>query len=214
MSGFCTQTDINRLVDFQGDGLTSVISDIEAGVKGNGLDAVRLLCDRKNINTDLLGSLTNIKLMASKIHIALHAAGILIALQSILLRDEVIESLSLGAGNTGKHFDLTTNLRIAEFKFIDWKGGPESVRQNSLFKDYFYLAETNDSRIKQLYVGDTKVAAKFLNSRRNLSSIMSKNSKLLHDFNQIDGYGGIKTVGEYYRKHSGEVKLIELYFQE
>jgi hypothetical protein len=39
---------------------------------------------------------------------------------------------------TGRSFDLETSDRVAvaEFKFIRWQGGPESIRQNQLFKLY------------------------------------------------------------------------------
>jgi len=50
---------------------------------------------------------------------------------------EVVEQLSLGAGNSGKSFDLTTNQRVAEFKFIQWKGGSESARKREFFKDFY-----------------------------------------------------------------------------
>jgi hypothetical protein len=32
----------------------------------------------------------------------------------------------IGAGYTGREFDLETNYRVAEFKFIHWRGGPEA----------------------------------------------------------------------------------------
>ena len=53
-----------------------------------------------------------------------------------------VEYVSLGAGNTGREFDLETNRRIAEFKFIHWRGGAESIRQNQLFKDFYLVAES------------------------------------------------------------------------
>lgn len=210
----CTQNHIDMYARFQGNDLTSAISSIERVVQGNGLDSLVLLCNQKKINKELYDSLERIKLMASKVHIALHAAGILIALQSILSHGEVVESISLGAGNTGKSFDVTTNFRLAEFKFISWKGGPESIRQNSLFKDYFYLAEAIDSRKKQLYVGDVNVVEKFLNSNRNLSSVMSKNSKLKRDYEMMYGCQGLQTVGEYYQLRKGMVELVELRLSE
>lgn len=43
-------------------------------------------------------------------------------LPHILEPDERVESVSLGAGNTGRDFDLETNVRVAEFKFIHWRG--------------------------------------------------------------------------------------------
>ena len=62
--------------------------------------------------------------------------------------------MSLGAGNTGRAFDLETNKRIAEFKFIRWQGGPEAIRQNALFKDFYFMAEHAGVKRKYLYVHD------------------------------------------------------------
>jgi hypothetical protein len=77
------------------------------------------------------------------VNVAIHALGILLALPEILEVlevGEVVEELSLGAGNTGRAFDLVTNVRVAEFKFIKWRGGAEAIRQNGLFVDVFHLA--------------------------------------------------------------------------
>lgn len=90
--------------------------------------------------------------MAGQVHVLVHAAGILVALPHILEPDEMIESLSLRAGNTGKDFDLVTSRRLAEFKFIRWKGGPESIRQNSVFQDFFHLAAAETDRRRVLYL--------------------------------------------------------------
>lgn len=65
---------------------------------------------------------------------------------------EQIESLSLGAGNTGRSHDLEPDRRIAEFEFIEWRGGAESIRQNSLFVDLFNLASSDIDKRKVLYV--------------------------------------------------------------
>ena len=62
----------------------------------------------------------------------------------------VVPSLVLGAGNTGREFDLETNYRIAEFKFIHWRGGPDTIRQNSIFKDFFLLADGESANRKYL----------------------------------------------------------------
>jgi hypothetical protein len=69
-------------------------------------------------------------------------------LPHILEDGERIEYLSLGAGNIGRAFDFETNYRVAEFKFIRWRGGAESIRQNSIFKDYFLLAEGETDKRK------------------------------------------------------------------
>jgi hypothetical protein len=70
----------------------------------------------------------------------------------------VIEYVSLSAGNTKRKFDLEANQRIAEFNFIRWQGGSESIRQNSLFKDFYGLAEQGTQKEKFLYVLGTEHA--------------------------------------------------------
>jgi hypothetical protein len=69
----------------------------------------------------------------------------------LLEGEEVVEWLSLGAGNTGKSFDLVTNRRIAEFTFIDWKGGSASIRRQKVFKDFYLLAEAQTDKRQFLY---------------------------------------------------------------
>ena len=115
----------------------------------------------------------------------------------IIEANEQIESVSLGAGNTGRPFDLETDRRVAEFKFIHWRGGAESIRQNNLFKDYFLLAEHETAKRKELYVLGTRYPIKFLSSGRSLKSILSKNSKVADEYFAIYG-DRFKTVGDYF----------------
>ena len=98
-----------------------------------------------------------IKRLAGEIHVVIHALGILLCLPHILKTGEIVESVSLGAGNTGKAFDLETNRRIAEFKFIRWQGGAEMIRQNALFKDFYLMAEHSTHKEKYLYVLGTEI---------------------------------------------------------
>ena len=67
---------------------------------------------------------------------SIHVYGILLALSKIMDDGEVIEYLSLGAGNTGKAFDVATSKRIAEFKFAKWDDGSNTIWQNSIFKNF------------------------------------------------------------------------------
>ena len=111
---------------------------------------------------------------------------------------EKVKSVSLGAGNTGRKFDLETNRRIAEFKFIDWRGGAESIRQNGIFKDFFELAEHDTRKRKFLYVIGTDYPLRFLNGGRALTSVLSKQPTLYGRL--IEKYGvEIHTVRDYYR---------------
>jgi hypothetical protein len=89
----------------------------------------------------VLTAATDVKRLVGQINVMIHALGILLCLPHVLEGDENVQYLSLGAGNTGCPFDLETDRRVAEFKFINWRGGPESIRQNSVFKDLFMMAE-------------------------------------------------------------------------
>lgn len=77
---------------------------------------------------EVLGAAALIKHLAGQINVVIHALGILLCLPHILRPGEVIDYVSLGAGNTGRAFDLETNHRIAEFKFIRWQVWQESIR--------------------------------------------------------------------------------------
>ena len=96
------------------------------------------------------------------------------ALPYILESGETVEYVSLGAGNTGRQFDLETNYRVAEFKFIHWRGGAESIRQNQLFKDFYLLAENETIKRKYLYVLGAKFPLHFLNGGRKLNSVLTQ----------------------------------------
>jgi hypothetical protein len=69
----------------------------------------------------VLGAAGLIKQLAGQINVVIHALGILLC--HILRPGEVIDYVSLGAGNSGRAFGLETNQRIAEFKFVHWQGG-------------------------------------------------------------------------------------------
>ena len=128
---------LHALETFQGDSLTESLSHIESSIIGSGTDDVEGFCADRGINDTLMESAIAVKRVAGQINVIIHAAGILRSLPGILEPEEKVESVFLGAGNTGRQFDLETNIRVAEYKFIDWQGGPESIRQNGIFKDFF-----------------------------------------------------------------------------
>lgn len=120
-----------------------------------------------------------------------------------------MQYLSLGAGNTGRSFDLETNLRVAEFKFIHWQGGAEAIRQNALFKDFYLLAEYDTRKVKRMYVLGTHHPLRFLTGGRSLSSVMSRNRKLWSEFGALYGHQ-FHTVGQYYATKKKIVKVEDL----
>src|SRR5205814_616093 len=130
------------------------------------------------VSMELMLAALLIKRHAGQINEIVHAIGILLALPHILEDGEVVEDLSLAAGNTGKEFDLKTNRRIAEFTFIQWQGGSEVMRQNKIFKDFYFLAEAETDKLRELYVVGTTHPSKFLEGGRALRPILKGNSKL------------------------------------
>ena len=119
--------------EFEKGSLTEQISAIESKLAGADSNIVQSVYPSLGVTTDLLESAITFKRAARQINVLIHSIGILLSLPKVLEKDEIVEYLSLGAGNTGRPFDLETNHRIAEFKFINWQGGAESIRQNSLF---------------------------------------------------------------------------------
>ena len=99
-----------------------------------------------------------------------------------------------------------TNQRIAEFKFIRWQGGSESIRQNSLFKDFYGLAEQETQKERFLYVLGTEHGEKFFEGGRALSSVLSHSVKLRKQLTEKfgDRYG---TVRDYYLPRKGLVVI-------
>jgi hypothetical protein len=180
--------------------LGGTLSSIESVVKGlSAADCVDTLA-AAGVTSEVLSAAASLKRLAGQVNVAIHAMGILLCLPQILEKGETVEYVSLGAGNTGREFDLETNCRIAEFKFIHWRGGAESIRQNQLFKDFYLLAECTSKKRKYLYVLGTKIPLHFLNGGRNLESVLSRNVKLLNDLRSRHG-DKYKKVCDYYLTH-------------
>lgn len=200
---------VEKIQNFEGGSLTNRISSLEEQLRHAGRTKCDTVFQALQIDSSLLDSALRLKQAAGQVNVLVHTFGILLALPYILEERESVESLSLGAGNTGKSFDLETSHRVAEFKFINWQGGPESIRQNQLFKDFYLLAEHDTSKKRCLYVVGTKHPLKFLNGGRSLSSVMSRNNKLWRDFR--DRYGErFSVVSEYYEYRKPLVRIIDI----
>jgi hypothetical protein len=144
------QIDLARvstvLERFMRTGLSGTLSSIESAVRGlTAANCANTLSDA-GVTGEVLSAAGLLKRLAGQVNVAIHATGILLCLPHILEAGEAVEYVSLGAGNTGRKFDLQTNRRIAEFKFIHWRGGAESIRQNQLFKDFYLLVESKSMK--------------------------------------------------------------------
>lgn len=200
---------LRALEAFQGVSLTESLSDIENRIIGFGVDEVVELCAAKAIDDTFMDSAIAVKRVAGQINVIIHAAGILRSLPSIIEPGEKVESVSLGAGNTGRQFDLETNLRVAEYKFIDWQGGSETIRQNSIFKDFFELAEYETHKRKYLYVVGTKYPLKFFSGGRSITSVLSRYPKILARIQEKYGDRIVK-IRDYYEMKKSEVTIFDV----
>jgi len=200
---------LRALEDFQGESLTKSLASIERRIVGTKSENAAEFCASLAIDDGFMKSALAVKRVAGQINVIIHAAGILQSLGGILEKGEFVESVSLGAGNTGRHFDLETNHRIAEYKFIDWQGGPETIRQNSIFKDFFELAEYETSKIKYLYVVGTEYPLKFLGSGRALTSVLSRHPDILARIKEKYGESVAK-VRDYYELKKDMVQVCDV----
>ena len=200
-------TDIARLLDrFTGADLTETLGRIEGAARGVSAEDYGAFLESAGVDREALAAAAELKRLAGQINVTIHALGILLCLPHILEAGETVEYVSLGAGNTGRQFDLETNRRVSEFKFIRWRGGAEAIRQNSIFKDFYLLAEHTTSKRKHLYLLGTQHALKFFRGGRALTSVLSHNEKLRHMFFERFGKQ-FRTVGEYYLVHRDTVEI-------
>ncbi len=195
--------------DFVGDGLGRTLAQIELSLRGAVSDSLTPNLAICKAEPDLLTAAGHLKNVAGQINVVIHAVGMLLCLPHILEPGETIDYVSLGAGNTGRPFDLETDRRIAEFKFIRWRGGAEVIRQNSLFKDFFLMAEHMTPKRKFLYVLGAEQPMKFMNSRRALSSVLSR-YPILEKQLQVKYGNGYRTVQDYYAATKDSVIIMDV----
>lgn len=202
------------LQKFSGTNLTNALSRMEGSLRGatkaTSLAALSASGDEKHA----LAAAASLKRVAAQVNTAIHALGIILCLPHILEEGEAVEYVSLGAGNTGRVFDLETNLRVAEFKFIHWQGSAETIRQNSIFKDFFLLANYPTSKRKYLYVLGTTHPLKFFHAGRAIASVLSKNEAVRDQFRSRFG-DRYKKVHEYFtHKHVVTIEDVSRWLPE
>lgn len=193
------------LQKFAGASLTAELSRIESSLKGASKAAS--LASLSGEEKQALTAAASLKRIAAQVNTAIHALGIMLCLPHLLEDGEIVEYVSLGAGNTGRAFDLETNSRVAEFKFIHWQGTAETIRQNSIFKDFFLLEDYQTSKRKYLYVLGIAHPLKYFNARRAIASVLSKDEAVRDQFRNRFG-DHYTTVREYFTDH-GQAVFIE-----
>jgi len=190
--------------------LTARIKELEAASLGLRPSQIKTVLAREDLDAELIAAAGTIKALAGQVNVVMHAAGILASLPYILEPEEIVESLSLGAGNTGRNHDLVTDRRIAEFKFIDWRPSRNTIRQNVLFADVFSVASADTDKRRVVYVLGTEHAMKFLRGGRAISSVLSRNSKVRLDFYDRYGTDTYTTVRDYWADACDSVDILDL----
>ena len=169
---------------FKGSRLSHSIAQLEFSSRTLTPGQLAGMLEAHSVTSSLLQAAVQVKRAAAQIDEVVHAVGTLLCMTEILDEDEVVECVSLAAGNTGRSFDLETNKRVAEFTFIEWKGGSESIRKQKVFKDFYVLAESLTSKSRFLYlVGDVHGPQVFL-SRSPCRGMLRKFAGLQAEFVQ------------------------------
>jgi hypothetical protein len=200
---------LERVAGFSNRNLTTTLSAIETQLKQKNRAIVATISKEAGWDVELLRAALDVKYAAARINDVVHSVGILVSLPKILKPGEKILSMSLGAGNTNRSWDLESDRRIAEFKFIRWQGGAETIRQNALFKDFFFLAEEKTERERYLYVLGLEHPMKFFGSSRKLDPILKGNSKLADAFRRAN-LRNCELVCDYFHLRENKVKIVDL----
>jgi len=92
---------------------------------------------------------------------------------------------------------------------VEWRGGAESIRQNTLFVDLFNLASADTEKRRVLYVVGKTMPIRFLQNRRSIESVLSKHSAVAARFKVLQG-DAFATVRDYYETIRDSVEIVDL----
>jgi hypothetical protein len=193
-----------------GPELTARIAGIEGAANGVTKGTAGSLLDDHQVSTDTVLAVRRMKQAAGQVNVVMHAVGILACLPKILRKGEEVEALSLGAGNSGRDFDLETNHRIAEFKFINWRKKSNTIRQNNVFADVLNLAIAETDRRRELYLVDPAPAEHFLSGGRALDSVLGRHPNARRRFQAAYPEPPFETVGEFWASVRDRIHLVDL----
>lgn len=200
---------VARIKQFRGESVRMTVAHLENALSHSDAAAVGHLNITEGIAPDLLAALGLVKTASAQIDTLVHAAGILAALPYLLDPGEVVQSVSLGADNAHRGFDLETDRQVAEFKFTRWQPAGNALREKTLFADFFKLASATTPKKRYLYLLETDRPIRFLSGRRLVTKVLNRNVDRLADFLHL--YGELyPTVGDYYRTFLDLVKLVNL----
>lgn len=204
---------LELFLGFRGDSaeLKHRIREMEQGVAGKIRDEAVNSALRWGVDDDLVRGARLAKRLSAQVDVVLHAVGILRSLPFVLEPHEWVENVSLGAGNTGRDFDLETDKQVAEFKFITWLGGPESVRQDNLLIDLFHLASARTEKRRVMYLTGAEIPLRFLRgSTRKTRACLGRRSDVRKRFEEHHDPAEFVHVHEYWKAIEHDVEIVDL----
>lgn len=204
---------IARFAAFRGEShrLGEQIRVLEDALAGCGMEQAAAVAARHGVDAELLAGAVSVKALSAQIDVVLHAVGIVEALPHILEPGEQVRGLSLGAGNTNRAFDLETDRQVAEFKFIGWRGGAESVRQDVLLIDIFHLDRADTDRRKVLYLTGSAIPMRFLSSsRRKTRACLARRPGVPEQFDALYGPDVYPYVADYWAAVRDRIEVVDL----
>jgi hypothetical protein len=190
--------------------LTTAVSDLEHALDGADRDSVTEVARGFGIDAELVRAAVLTRRELGRINDLIHASAIVTLLPSLLEPGEVVVGRpSLAAGNDpSRRYDLETNLRVAEFKFAEWKGS-DAMRMRGVFKDLVHLAAHDDDRRPELYVIGDRPLKFMMNSTSPASWALDRAKHTRPMFEEKFGPLTM-TVAQFTRGPGSRVKLIRL----
>lgn len=204
---------LESFLTFRGESrhLRHRIAEVERSVQGLTASEALTAANHWGVDEPLLKGARLAKNVAAQVDVVLHAAGILHALPHVLEPGEVVESVSLGAGNTGRPHDLETDRQIAEFKFINWAGGAETVRQDTLLIDIFNLAAAATTKRRVMYVTGADIPRRWLaGSKRQTRECLARKRRIPARFDEQYGPDAHHYVRDFWAAIESTIELVDL----
>lgn len=172
--------DIKEIIKFKDGDLKNTLNSIQLQIVTGDKS------HKDFVNYDLYNTAQEIKKQSSRIDEIIHSMGIINSLSKILKKNEKIERISIGSGNSNSKFDLITNKRIAEFKFSLWNTGSNSNRKEEFLKDYLKLLIDNSNKKKEFYCFNKKDFEKYLTGNTKFKEIKKLTNIIIKGVSEIE----------------------------
>ena len=200
---------VAALASFGRGSLTRTVADLERGLTGKDSGGLKSALESQGVTGRTLEAGLIARDMFGRLNDIVHAVAITVALPLLLEPGEIVESVSLAAGNSpDRPFDLSTNRRIAEFKLSRWDGH-DTARKLQLAKDLVHLAADESGRRAQLFVLDDRPFEFVSRSASLMQHLLKRFPGTLQMFESRFGDPAV-SMAEFRSVDGSQVELIDL----